>query len=112
VRRWRWLGPLIGVAWAGTLLLVSTRIRPVAHVHLHLAESVSIGLFVLQQVWAIGWAVWVTRLVLRSWFPALERLPDTGQTRWDRTRAWVIFGLGAWLTMVLAVLALPEVNPY
>jgi hypothetical protein len=63
-------------------------------------------------VWTIGWAVWVTRLALQRLFPALERLPDSGQTRWDRARPWVIFWLGAWLALFLAVLALPEVNPY
>jgi hypothetical protein len=112
VRRWRWMGPSVGIAWAGTLVLVSTRVRPVAHVHLHVAETVSVGLWVLLQVSTIGWAVGVTRLALQRLFPALERLPDSGQTRWDRARPWVIFGLGAWLAVFLTVLALPEVNPY
>jgi hypothetical protein len=110
VRSWRWLGPLVGLLWAGTLVLLGTRISPIAHAHIVL--WLRIVIFVAVQICDILWATLVVRLALGYWFPALERLPDSGQTRWDAARTWVVFGLGTWLAIALALLALPERNPY
>jgi hypothetical protein len=110
VRRWRLFGPLMGLAWVGTWLLVGTRISPIVHVHI--SHGLQVALFVITQAVGVAWFALLTRTALVYWFPVLERLPDSGRTRWDAARSWVIFGASTWLAIVLALLTLPESNPY
>jgi hypothetical protein len=106
VRRWWGIGLLVGMLFDGGLALISSRIGRLAH--WHVAHGLIVALFVIGQVCGIVAPMLLTRIVLGTWwFPALERLPDTGRTRWAGVRTWVIFGLSAWLAILLAMLALP-----
>jgi hypothetical protein len=106
-RHWRWLGPLVGLLWIGTLVLISSRIPTIPGVHAHLSTAARIGLFVAVQVYSIWYGCYLTRLLLFRWFPSLERLADTGATRWSRARMWVGIALGAWVTVIVGLLAVP-----
>jgi hypothetical protein len=109
-RHWPWIGLLVALVLDGTMLLIATRIHPIAHAHL--ALGLRIGLLAITQILLVGSVVFLTRIVLMFWLPAMEHLPDNGHSRWDAARRWVIFGASAWLAVVLFVLTLPEVNPY
>jgi hypothetical protein len=107
-RHWRWLGPLVGVLCAGTVTLISSRTPRIHGVPAHLSTAVKIGLLVGVLVYLVWYGGWLTRFLLSRWFPPLERLPDTGETRWSRARTWVGIAFGVWVTVLLGVLALPE----
>jgi hypothetical protein len=106
-RHWRWLGPLVGLLYGGTITLVSSRIPTIPGIHAHLSTGVGIGLLVALQVGFIWYGCFLTRFLLSRWFPALERLPDTGETRWSRAKTWVGIASGVWVTVVIGVLTLP-----
>jgi hypothetical protein len=107
-RHGRWLGPLLGLLLSGTLLLIISRTPPITGIHAHASTAVKVlGIvwFALYFLW-FGW--WWTRLLLDRWFPAVERLPDTGETRWSRARVWIGVAISVWVAVVAAMLALPE----
>jgi hypothetical protein len=106
-RHWRWLGPLLGLLMSGTLDLISSRIPTIPGIHAHLSTAARIGLLVAVQIYLIWYGCFLTRLLLSRWFPSLERLPDTAATRWSRARMWVGIALGAWVTVIVGLLALP-----
>ncbi len=106
-RHWRWLGPLSGLLMSGTLALISSRIPTIPGIHAHLPTAARVGLLVAVQVYFIWFGCLLTRLQLSRWFRALERLADTAATRWGRARMWVGIALGAWVTVVVGLLALP-----
>jgi hypothetical protein len=106
-RHWRWLGPTIGLLYWGTALLLGSRIPRIHGLHVHastVARAVLIGVGGILAVWPV--CFWV-RLLLNRWFPVLERLPDTGETRWSNARVWVGVAIGAWVAIVIGLLALP-----
>lgn len=103
----RWIGPLVGLAWMGTIILVSSRLPRWGNWHTHPSTGVKVAAWVGIAAVSIAYGVWVTRLAIRYWFPALERLPDNGETRWGRARTWVAVGIGIWVTILIGVLALP-----
>jgi len=106
-QHWRWLGPLCGLLMSGTLALISSRTPTIPGIHAHLSAAARIGLLVAVQVYFIWYGCYLTRLLLFRWFPPLERLPDTAATRWSRARMWVGIALGAWVTVIVGLLALP-----
>jgi hypothetical protein len=106
VRRWWLTGLLVGLVFSGSLLLIGSRIPKLGD--WHISHGLRVAFFVYAQVFQVVGPMLLTRFALGAWwFPALERLPDSGRTRWDSARRWVIFGSSAWLAIVLAMLALP-----
>jgi hypothetical protein len=106
-RHWRWVGPLVGCAWEATVILIITRTPSIPGFHLRQSETGRAALEALSFILAMAAGSGITWLAYRSWFPPLERLPDGGQSRWDRRRTWVQVGLGMWLAIIGIVLALP-----
>jgi len=106
-RHRRWVGLLVGLGYVGTLALGSSRVPRIPGIHTHLTTVELVGLWVLGAALGLVGGVAATRLIYWRWFPALERLPDSGKTRWDRRRSWVQLGLGIWATVVAGLLALP-----
>jgi hypothetical protein len=106
-RHWRWLGPLVGLLWVGTFALISSRTPPIPGIHVHLSTAARIGLLGSVLVYTIWYGCYLTRMLLSRWFPALERLPDTAETRWSRARTWVGIAFGVWVTVIVGLLAVP-----
>ena len=106
-RRWRWVGAIVGCLFYATLLLILTRIPPIRGSNLRVSNTVSDALVAVGFASSIAVGTTSTWLVYQRWFPSLERLPDTGTSRWDRRRAWVQVALGLWVSLVAIVLALP-----
>lgn len=106
-RHWRWVGPIVGCAYAATVWLIGTRV-PDAGVEWHVSPTVRDILTVLSPTLNVAIGTWWSWFAFRLWFPPLERLPDTAKTHWDRRRAWVQVGLGLWFSLVLGLLALPS----
>lgn len=108
-RHWRWAGPLIGCAYYGTLALVTSRL-PYWHTGWRPSASLRHALSVLGAITPVIGAVWLvvgTWAIFGRWFPPLERLPDTGQSKWDRRRGWVQFAAAVWVTLAIGLLAVP-----
>jgi hypothetical protein len=107
-RHAKWLGPLTGLLFEGTWLLIGTRIPRIKGVHAHVSTTVSVILLVFLGL-SVAWLGWYWMgVLLNRWFPALERLPDTGVTRWSRAQVWVGVAIAVWLAVIGAMLALPE----
>lgn len=110
-RHWRWVGPIFGIAYSATLVLISSRLPGHQSIHTGWSQPVIDGVrasgFILNAViGGVLWPWWAFRL----WFPALERLPDKGESLWDRRRGWVQVGVGLWLPLVGILLALHATN--
>jgi len=107
-RHWRWLGPIFGIAFSLTWLLILSRIprlfhHPLVHLSQSVTDAVDVSLFIALAVSAPSW-VW---LAFHRWFPPLECLPDTSESLWDRRRTWVQWAVGLWIPLVGILLALP-----
>ena len=100
-----WLRPVAGIAWLVTTALAGSRsfyLRNDLHLASPARAAIVVGL-VLADV-AIG--VYGIRTVLAWLSPALERLPDSGASRWDRWRGSVHVGLTILLVVLVWLLEL------
>lgn len=107
-RRWRWLGPIVGCAYAATFLLIISRLPRLSH-HpiLHVSGAITDAIGVVGFALNVAFGTYFTWLAFQLWFPPRERLPDSARSHWDRRRGWFQVGVGLWVTLVLGVLALP-----
>ncbi|MGC2373829.1 MAG: hypothetical protein WA484_08145 [Solirubrobacteraceae bacterium] len=107
-RYWRRVGPIFGVLYAATIVLLDSRVIP-AHwsIHTGWSRAVRDSIGVAGYLALVASGTYWPWLALQFWFPPLEKLPDTARTHWDRRRAWVQWGLGVWVTVVIGLLALP-----
>jgi hypothetical protein len=105
-RHFRWVGPLFGIAYSATLLLIASRFPWHWSIRTGWSQTVIDGVraldFIFNAVFGMIWP-W---LAFRFWFPSLERLPDKAESRWDRWRGWVQVAIGLWVTFVIGLLAL------
>lgn len=97
---------MLAIAWEGTIQLIATRIPTLAkHPLVHIATGVG---WVLAVASALFVGAYWAHLGLTRLFPPLERLPDSGQSRWDRARGWVQFATATWVAVIGVVVALPK----
>lgn len=107
LRHWRWLGPLWGLLFFGTIVLIASRIPRIEGLRANISTNLKAAIWIVLSCWVLFVGCYWARMMLRYWFPLLERLPDVGETRWSRAKTWVGIVIGIWVGVVGVVLTFP-----